>query len=95
MNANIRVTLLAILIASASGLTRAAEPVQAQRHERFQEEIFGAHLMTPQERLEYRRRMRRLPTQQERWRFRHDHQERMLERAKARGVALPEGSTNR
>jgi hypothetical protein len=52
--------------------------------------IYGSQLMTQQERNEYRARMRSLRTAQEREQFRFEHHERMRERARARGITLPD-----
>lgn len=72
-------------LAQAPQRERIQEQTQAQTRER----IYGSQLMTPQERNEYRRRMRELKTQQEREQFRKEHHERMQARAKERGVTLP------
>lgn len=53
-------------------------------------QIYGAQLMTRQERNEYRARMRAAKTVQEREQIRKEHHERMKERAKERGVTLPD-----
>lgn len=55
-----------------------------------QRPIYGSQLMTQQERVDYRARMRNLRTAQERERFRLEHHERMQERARARGITLPD-----
>lgn len=52
--------------------------------------IYGSQLMTQQERAEYRMRMRTAQTAEERERIRAEHHARMVERAKAQGVTLPE-----
>jgi hypothetical protein len=52
--------------------------------------VYGSQLMTPQERLEYRNRMRSMKTQEERNAFRLEHHRKMQERAKERGVSLPD-----
>jgi len=52
--------------------------------------IYGSQLMTQQERAEYRSHMRSLRTAQERERFRLEHHEQMQERARARGITLPD-----
>lgn len=52
--------------------------------------VYGWQLMSQQERIEYRAKMRSLKTAQERETFRIQHHERMKERAKAQGVTLPE-----
>lgn len=54
------------------------------------EQVYGSQLMTQQERLEYRNRMREAKTQEERERIRVQHHEQMRERARERGVTLPE-----
>ena len=64
------------------------EQVQAQTQTR--ERIYGSELMTPQERNQYLTRMRTLKTLEEREQFRKEHHEQMKERAKQRGVTLPD-----
>jgi hypothetical protein len=54
------------------------------------EVIYGRELMTEQERAEHRAKMRSLETEQEREAFRMEHHKLMQERAKARGVTLPD-----
>jgi hypothetical protein len=55
-----------------------------------QEQVYGSQLMTPQERDEYRTRMRSAKTPEEQERIREEHHERMKERAKERGMTLPD-----
>ncbi len=64
----------------------AAETTQAQE----QEQVYGYELMTEQERAEHRKQMRSFKTEQEREKFRLEHHKKMQERAKERGVTLPE-----
>jgi hypothetical protein len=52
--------------------------------------IFGRDLMTPQERMTQRARMRAARTDEEREAIRAEHHRQMVERAKERGVTLPE-----
>ena len=52
--------------------------------------IYGSQLMTQQERMEYRNQMRTLKTQEERNSFRIEHHKRMQERAKDKGLTLPD-----
>lgn len=52
--------------------------------------VFGWQLMTPEERAEHRRQMRSFATVEERDAYRREHHKRMAERAKERGVTLPE-----
>lgn len=55
-----------------------------------QELIYGSQLMTKQERIEHRSKMRAASTDEEREQIRKAHHERMKERAKERGVTLPD-----
>ena len=52
--------------------------------------LFGRDLMTEQERLILRERLRNARTGEERERIRAEHHERMRERAEAQGFTLPE-----
>jgi hypothetical protein len=55
-----------------------------------QDRIYGSQLMTEQERMEYRNRMRAAKTAQEREQIRKEHHERMKVRAKEKGVTIPD-----
>jgi hypothetical protein len=66
--------------------TQSTEQLQMQERDR----IYGSELMTPQERAEYQNRMRELRTEQEREAFRLEHHTKMQERAKAKGMTLPD-----
>ncbi|NDP38373.1 MAG: hypothetical protein GZ093_06430 [Rhodoferax sp.] len=61
-----------------------------QDRDRLQDPIYGSQLMTLQERNEYQAKMRGLKTAQEREAYRLEHHKQMQERAKVRGVTLPE-----
>lgn len=52
--------------------------------------VYGRQLMTQQELEQHRARMRAAKTEQERERIRAEHHKMMLERARERGVTLPE-----
>src|SRR4030065_590497 len=67
-------------------------PVQQKTQDKAQkpEVIYGSQLMTPQERTEYRAKMRSLKTQEEREALRMEHHQKMQERAKAKGKTLPD-----
>lgn len=52
--------------------------------------IYGSQLMTQQERLEYRQRMRSATSTAERAQIRADHHERMQQRAQEMGKTLPD-----
>lgn len=72
-------TALAMAITLAAGTAYAADEV-----------IYGSQLMTNQERIEYRNRMRTATTTQEREQIRLEHHEAMQTRAKAQGMSLPD-----
>jgi hypothetical protein len=65
----------------------ASMPVAAQSDD----QVFGRELMTQQELQEHRTTMRNLNTDAERARYRQLHHERMMERARERGVELKNG----
>ncbi len=52
--------------------------------------MFGRQLMSAEERAAHRARMRAAATDEERARLRAEHHQQMLERARERGVTLPE-----
>ena len=85
MNARPRmlaIALGAMLLAPALSVNAQAQPSQPA--------IYGSQLMTQQERLEYRERLRNTHTQQEREQLRLQHHREMQERARERGVTLPD-----
>lgn len=78
------VVLLVAGLSMAPALSHAADLASA--------DLFGSHLMTEQERVEQHERMRNARTDEERHRISAEHHERMKERARERGVALPDKS---
>ena len=76
----------ALVVTSLGAVAQTPAPAQAQTQQR----IYGSQLMTVQERNEYQQQVRALNTQQERDQFRSEHHTKMLERAKERGVTLPD-----
>lgn len=89
----VRTILAGALLVSANPLLsaeqdRTKETIQTQTKD--QERIYGSELMTEKERNEYRERMRSAKTQQEREKIRSEHHDRMLARAKERGVTIPD-----
>jgi hypothetical protein len=52
--------------------------------------VYGSQIMTQQERIEHRNKMRAAKTLEEREQVRADHHRQMVERAKERGVTLPD-----
>jgi hypothetical protein len=79
------ISLAAVVVAAALSF-----PLPAGAQSQAGGGIYGSQLMTQRERTEYRARMRSLRTAQERERFRLEHHERMQERARERGITLPD-----
>ncbi len=52
--------------------------------------VYGWQLMTEKERIEHRNKMQSMKTKEEREAYRSEHHMRMQERAKKRGVTLPD-----
>ena len=66
------------------------DQTKTQDQTQTKDQIFGSQLMTEQERLEHRNKMRTLKTQQERDAYQLEHHKLMQTRAKEKGVTLPE-----
>ena len=80
MNKSSRIFILAsILTFTIPGASLLAE-----------EAIYGSQLMTQQERIEHRAKMQSMKTMEERNRYMIEHHKKMQERAKERGVTLPD-----
>lgn len=92
MKRTLRVSTLAAALSLSAGLALAADPEPAKEKAQTpkQEQIYGSQLMTQQERIEHRAKMRAAKTAEEREQIRKEHHELMKERAKARGVTLPD-----
>lgn len=77
-----------------AGYALAQDQDQDQNRDRLQtqqqDQIYGSQLMTQEERLEFRDRMRAAQTNAEREQIRQEHHQRMQERAREQGVNLPE-----
>ena len=74
----IRPALLAAAVLQSAAAQQQARPVPDR-------DIYGAQMMTPEERDAYRRRLAAAQSPQERERVEREHRERMIERSKARG----------
>lgn len=83
-----------VALYSAASAAWAAEPEQVKEQARQQtasgEQVYGSQLMTQQERLEHRNKLRAAKTAEEREQIRAEHHTRMQERAKEKGVTLPD-----
>lgn len=74
----------------AQGVSFAAEQNQSQQQDQVRQQVYGSQMMTPEERAEYRTKMRSMKTREEREAFRREHHQKMQERAKERGMQLPD-----
>ncbi|MEW6500125.1 MAG: hypothetical protein AB1456_01425 [Thermodesulfobacteriota bacterium] len=79
---------LTLALPFAAGAALAADQPAGQTQ--AEEQVYGSQIMTPQERAEHRAKMRAAKTAAEREKIRKEHHERMVQRAKERGVTLPE-----
>jgi len=75
---------------SAQGGATSPEPLRLAQASPGDEPIFGSQIMTTEEQDDYRARWRAAATDQERDRVRSEHHERMKDRARERGVTLPD-----
>lgn len=82
-------TALGLLLAGAPAPGQDRDRAQTQQQVRDRD-IYGYQLMAPEEREEYRERMRSANSFEERERIRSEHRARMQERAQERGLALPD-----
>lgn len=95
-----RTLISATVVALCSAATAAWAGEQAQVQQQTEQQVqqpmrpsapvYGSQLMTRQERIEYRNKMRAAKTRQEREQIRAEHHTRMQERAKERGLTLPD-----
>ncbi|MDX1916108.1 MAG: hypothetical protein SFU55_11035 [Methylophilus sp.] len=81
---------LLISLLLTTGVTNAADPVQTQERLETKEQVYGYQLMTNEERMAFRSKMRAAKTEEEREKIQNEQHERMKIRAKERGVTLPD-----
>lgn len=84
------VAAVALSAAVATTSAMAQDKTQDRTQLRIQDQIYGSQLMTDAERNEYQARMRNMKTEQEREAYRLEHHKQMQERARAKGVSLPD-----
>jgi hypothetical protein len=92
------ISALAAALTLSAGHTLAADQDRDQNQDQDQDRlqtqqqdrIYGSQLMTQQERLEYRTRMREATSAEEREQIRKEHHEQMRERAREQGITLPD-----
>ena len=78
---------------SAGALASDQENIQQQQVQekvQQQEQVYGWQLMTPEEREQHRAKMRSFKTEEEREQYRLEHHKEMQERARERGVTIPD-----
>ncbi|MBI3221670.1 MAG: hypothetical protein HYZ46_00980 [Nitrosomonadales bacterium] len=88
MKRPLMMSALVISLSLPVGLACAADPNPTREKTQNQGQVYGSQLMTRQERIEYRAKMRAAKTTEEREQIRKEHHERMKVRAKERGVTL-------
>ena len=92
---------LAVVISLSTNIALADDQNQTQDQDQLQtrdrdqdrlrdQDMYGWQLMTPEEREEHRAKMRSLKTREAREAYRIEHHERMQERARQKGVTLPD-----
>lgn len=86
----ISILMNTLLLSSSWAIDQMWATDQAAREARDQEHIYGSDLMTDQERAEYREKIHAASSEDEREKIRREHHDLMRERAKARGITLPD-----
>lgn len=87
---------LLIILAFASAITVAPllaeekSPAPGQNQIQQQSPVRGRDLMTPDELAQHREKMRSFKTEKERRAYREEHHKKMQERAKQKGLTLPD-----
>lgn len=79
-----------LLIFSGAAFALDQERDQDRTQTQDQKQVYGSQLMTDQERVEHRLKMRSSKSPEERAKYRKEHHERMKVRAKEKGVTLPD-----
>lgn len=74
---------------------RSESETRTQSQMREGDAIYGAQMMSDEERASYRRRMREATTAQQRDQIRSEHHAEMVKRARERGISLPEDPPSR
>lgn len=80
----------ALSLPAGNAMAANPQPAQEMAGSQMQEHVYGSQLMTIDERNEYQAKMRAAKTAEERELLRAKHHQSMQERAKARGVTLPD-----
>jgi len=81
---------LSAVAMSAAAIAQDKIQDRTQNRDRVQDQIYGSQLMTAKERNEYRAKMRSMHTAEEREAYRLEHHKQMQERAREKGITLPD-----
>lgn len=86
------ICLMAVFTLSRSDIALSADQAPARQNTQLQqsERIYGSQLMTDQERIEHRSKMRSAKSVEEQEQIRREHHEKMKLRAEERGLTLPD-----
>lgn len=91
MQIRLLISVLGLLLAlTVPGLAAEQAPLRQELQAQEQEQVFGSQLMTPEERMQHRERIRAAESETEREKIRQEHHEQMRIRAEQQGVVLPE-----
>ncbi len=93
MQIRLLISGLGLLLAlTVPGLAAEQPPLrqELQGAAQEQEQIFGSQLMTPEERLQHRERIRAAESETEREKIRQEHHQQMRIRGEQQGVVLPD-----
>jgi hypothetical protein len=85
--------LITILLSSGlvfSALAAGESPPPKQNEVQSQKVVRGRDLMSPEELAQHRQKMRSFKTEEERNAYRQEHHKAMQERAKEKGLVLPD-----
>ncbi len=90
MKKSLILSAVAVTLALSSGLLMAENNEMAGDRLETQQQVYGRQLMTQQERVEFRDKMRSASSAEERQQIQQEHHEQMKLRAKERGLSMPE-----
>lgn len=80
----------AALLVPAFSIAAESEQEKKPAPNQVQKRVYGSQLMTAQERAEHRAKLRSLKTPEEREAYRLEHHRQMQERAREKGLTLPD-----
>lgn len=90
MSRSITVMALVCAAVASSGATAEENPATGQGQMRQQGQVRGRDLMSPDELAQHREKMRSMKTEEERRAYQAEQHRKMQERAKEKGLTLPD-----